>query len=137
MSKEPELFYIDEWLAHDILDTFETFLDDRHVNIENPEKQEAIDDGEDPDTIAIIFGSDYGYLFDAILRALSDYEYNKNKELLEFQKTGEWIDESVVTGTTSGEITHIRQYRCSVCGGLFGRKTDNYCYNCGAKMERR
>lgn len=25
---------------------------------------------------------------------------------------------------------------CSVCGrGLFGHKTDNYCYHCGAKMD--
>lgn len=48
---------------------------------------------------------------------------------------GKWIDNHVVVGTTICGTTLIRQYRCSVCGGLFGRQTDNYCYNCGAKME--
>ena len=51
------------------------------------------------------------------------------------REIGKWIDETVTTGTTSGATTIIRQYRCSVCGGLFGRSTDNYCYNCGARME--
>lgn len=50
-------------------------------------------------------------------------------------RRGKWIDESVTTGTTIGGATLIRQYRCSVCGGLFGNLSDRYCYNCGARMD--
>lgn len=51
------------------------------------------------------------------------------------RKTGRWIDESVVTGTTIGGTTIIRQYRCSECGNLFGRVDDKFCGKCGARME--
>lgn len=54
---------------------------------------------------------------------------------IEEQKTGKWIDESVMTGTTIGGATLIRQYRCSVCGNLFGRIDDKFCGRCGARME--
>lgn len=51
------------------------------------------------------------------------------------RKTGKWIDESLTTGTTDGGTTHIKQFRCSVCGNLFGRVDDKYCGKCGARME--
>lgn len=53
------------------------------------------------------------------------------------RKTGKWIDETVTTGTTSGATTIIRQYRCSVCGNLFGRIDDRFCGKCGARMEEQ
>ena len=49
-----------------IIDIFEDFLDDRNIVLDNPEKEEAIKDGEDPDEIANIYGSDYGELQTAI-----------------------------------------------------------------------
>jgi hypothetical protein len=45
-----------------IIDIFEDFLEEKNVNIENPEKAEAVNDGEDPESICILYGSDYGEL---------------------------------------------------------------------------
>lgn len=45
-----------------IIDGFEDFLESKGISIENPEKQEAVNDGEDPDSICIIYGTDYGEL---------------------------------------------------------------------------
>ena len=49
-----------------IIDIFEDFLNDRNIVLDNPEKEEAIKDGDDPDELANIFGSDYGELQTAI-----------------------------------------------------------------------
>ena len=46
----------------EFIETFETFLDVRGIKIQNPEKDEAIADGEDEESIATIYGSDYGEL---------------------------------------------------------------------------
>ena len=43
-----------------IVDVFEDFLAEKGIQIQNPEKQEAVSDGEDLDTIAILYGTDYG-----------------------------------------------------------------------------
>ena len=49
-------------LVGQILDTFEDFLEAKGINIENPEKAEAVADGEDPESICILYGTDYGDL---------------------------------------------------------------------------
>jgi hypothetical protein len=49
-----------------IIDIFEDFLNDRNIVLDNPEKEEAIKDGSEPDELANIFGSDYGELQTAI-----------------------------------------------------------------------
>lgn len=49
-----------------IIDAFEDFLDDKGVKLENPEKEEAVNDGEDEESIANIYGTDYGNLQDDI-----------------------------------------------------------------------
>lgn len=49
-----------------IIDIFEDFLEEKGVNIENPEKTEAVADGEDPESICILYGTDYGALQSAI-----------------------------------------------------------------------
>lgn len=47
-----------------IIDIFEDFLDERGVLLENPERDE--DPDADPESVANIYGSDYGELQDAI-----------------------------------------------------------------------
>lgn len=45
-----------------IIECFEDFLEERHIHIPNPERAAAMQAGEDPDSVAIIYGSDYGEL---------------------------------------------------------------------------
>ncbi|MBO5435451.1 hypothetical protein J6A31_06640 [bacterium] len=45
-----------------IIETFESFLDDRNIVLENEEKDDALEDVDDPSEIANIYGSDYGEL---------------------------------------------------------------------------
>lgn len=60
-----------------IIDIFEDFLEEKGVALENPEKQEAVDDGTDPDSIAIIYGTDYGALQDDLETMLRNWELIK------------------------------------------------------------
>ena len=46
----------------EIIEHFENFLDAKGIELDNPEKQEAIDTGEEEDSIANIYGTDYGWL---------------------------------------------------------------------------
>ena len=49
-----------------IIETFEDFLDQRGIEIPNEDKDRAIADGEDPESISNIYGCDYGDLSDAL-----------------------------------------------------------------------
>jgi len=64
----------------EIIDGFEDFLEAHHVHIDNPEKQEAIADGEDPECIAEIYGSDFGWLEDMITDTLRSWKLWEVKE---------------------------------------------------------
>ena len=57
-----------------ILDIFEDFLAEKGIEIENEEKQEAIEDGEDPESICILYGTDYGMLQTEIEKTLVAWE---------------------------------------------------------------
>lgn len=46
----------------EIIEHFENFLDAKGIELDNPEKQEAIDAGEEEDSIANIYGTDYVWL---------------------------------------------------------------------------
>lgn len=50
---------------------------------------------------------------------------------LKSQKTGHWIADVDKWGDV---VTTINGYKCSECG-MFNTDKDNYCPNCGAKME--
>lgn len=56
-----------------IIDIFEDFLTEKGVTLNNPEIQEAIDEGEDPKDLAIISGSDYSSLQDALTAMLTEW----------------------------------------------------------------
>lgn len=45
-----------------IIELFEDFLEARGIDIPNEDKDQAIEDGEDPDSISLIYGCDYGAL---------------------------------------------------------------------------
>ena len=45
-----------------IIDIVEDFLEERGITLNNPEIEEAIADGQDPEGLAIIYGTDYGDL---------------------------------------------------------------------------
>lgn len=49
-----------------IIDTFEDFLEEKGVTLNNPEIDEAIADGQDSESCAIIYGTDYGDLQDGL-----------------------------------------------------------------------
>lgn len=61
-------------LVGEIIDVFEDFLEERGINIENPEKAEAVADGEDPEGICILYGTDYGELQSYIEGILIDWK---------------------------------------------------------------
>ena len=63
-----------------IIDTFEDFLEEKGVKIPNEEKQEAISQGEDPESIAILYGSDYGNLEDQIREILENWNLMSDSE---------------------------------------------------------
>lgn len=56
-----------------IIDIFEDFLTEKGVTLNNPEIQEAIDEGEDQKDLAIIFGSDYSSLQDSLTAMLTEW----------------------------------------------------------------
>ena len=56
-----------------IIDIFEDFLEAKEITIDNPEKEEAVADGEDPDNIAILYGSDYDALYESIKAQLKNW----------------------------------------------------------------
>lgn len=56
-----------------IIDIFEDFLTEKGVTLNNPEIQEAIDEGEDPKGLAIISGSDYSSLQDSLTAMLTEW----------------------------------------------------------------
>ena len=54
----------------EVIESFEAFLEEHGITIDNPEKEEAIASGEDPDGICTIYGTHYGILQNAIEEAL-------------------------------------------------------------------
>ena len=61
---------------------------------------------------------------------------NKGIEALENQKTGHWIDTDEWRETVDGFEQWGYFRKCSRCGYVFKfLEIDNYCPNCGAKME--
>ena len=56
-----------------IIDVFEDFLEERGIKLDNPEIDEAICDGQDPDSLAIIYGTDYGNLQDDLESLLRNW----------------------------------------------------------------
>ena len=61
-------------LTGKLIDIFEDFLERKGIKIENPEKEEAVASGEDPGTIANLYGTDYGELESFIKETLINWE---------------------------------------------------------------
>lgn len=55
------------------IEMFEGFLEERGIDVPNPEKADAVRDGSDPESISTIYGSDYGDLSDRIEALLTRY----------------------------------------------------------------
>lgn len=66
-------FLVPEFIGQ-IIDVFEDFLTDRNIVLNNPEIQWAIEDGEDPEELAVIYGTDYGELQTALENLLRAWE---------------------------------------------------------------
>lgn len=49
-----------------IIDIFEDFLEEKGVVLTNPEREERLEEEEDPETVAIIYGSDYDRLLEPL-----------------------------------------------------------------------
>ena len=58
-------------VAGEIIDVFEDFLDEKGIEIKNIEKEDAIAQGEFPDEVANIYGSDYYQLEDTLKTILA------------------------------------------------------------------
>lgn len=63
-----------------IIEEFENLLDDYGITIDNDDKQQAIEDGEDPDGLATIYGDDYYRLESAIEQILIGYGLLEKEE---------------------------------------------------------
>lgn len=61
-------------LVGQLIDIFEDFLAEKGIEIENPEKAEAVADGEDPESICILYGTDYGDLQSSIEETLINWK---------------------------------------------------------------
>ena len=88
----------------EIVEHFEDFLDAKGIKLENPEKQEAIEDGEDPESICNIYGTDYGMLYVLIEGSLNYWELiekNKNKDIENMAKL---ICDMSLHGATEEEL---------------------------------
>lgn len=48
---------------------------------------------------------------------------------------GEWISKDCISKSKRGRTIHYSTYKCSVCEKWNGRHKENYCSNCGAKMD--
>lgn len=49
---------------------------------------------------------------------------------------GRWVMTLYATTSKRGRIISSRKFACSECGYSNGRKQNNYCPNCGAKMDK-
>ena len=58
----------------EIIEHFEDFLNMKGIELDNPEKQEAIADGQDEDSICNIYGTDYSWLQSDIEASLKWWE---------------------------------------------------------------
>lgn len=61
-------------LVGELIGIFENFLAEKGIEIENPEKQEAIADGEDPESICILYGTDYGEIQSLVEETLINWK---------------------------------------------------------------
>lgn len=64
----------------EIIEHFENFLDMKGIELDNPEKQESVDAGEDEDSICNIYGTDYGWLQSDIEGSLKSWGLIKEGE---------------------------------------------------------
>ena len=62
-----------------IVNVVEDKFDDIGIQLENEDRQKAIEDGENEDEIAIIYGSDYGLISDAIEEILATKNHTANE----------------------------------------------------------
>ena len=58
----------------DFLDIFEEFLEERGIEIHNPEKDERIAEGANPDELCDLYGTDYGNLQSEIEEVLFSWK---------------------------------------------------------------
>lgn len=61
-----------EFIAQ-ILEVVEDYLDEKGVTILNEDRQAAIEAGEDPEGLAILYGTDYGNLMSGIEAILNHW----------------------------------------------------------------
>lgn len=50
-------------------------------------------------------------------------------------KHGRWVMTLYTTTSKRGRVISNKKFACSECGYHNGRKRNNYCPNCGAKMD--
>lgn len=56
-----------------IVDIFEDYCTEKEIILENSDRNQAIEDGEDPENLAIIYGDSYDVIGDIIRRTLSEH----------------------------------------------------------------
>jgi len=70
-----------------IIDIFEDFLEEKGIRLDNPEIDEAIERGDDPETIAIIYGSDYDSIRENLEDMLEAKDSAKAKDIVSAPKS--------------------------------------------------
>ena len=115
-----------------IIDIFEDFLEEKGIRIDNEDKQMAIEDGEDPKTLAIIYGEDYGTLQTQLEEMMSNWKVTDNQG-----SDKVWTKETIIESLQQAlhECTDDCEYAGVLTAGvaILGMKRedlDNHLYDC-------
>lgn len=63
-----------------ILDVFEDYLEEKEISILNEDRKAAIETGEDPEDLCILYGTDYGELQSGIEEILFHWNLVETEE---------------------------------------------------------
>lgn len=67
-------------LVMQLIELLEEFLDAKKITIQNPEKEQAVEDGVPQDAIANIYGTDFGQLQEGIEEILVNWEILEDED---------------------------------------------------------
>lgn len=77
-----------------VVDILEDALADKEATIENEDREEAINEGEDPEGLAIIYGCDYDIIGDEVDRLIKEGALDTEAPQLTFDEVADRIMES-------------------------------------------
>lgn len=64
----------------ELIDAIEDILEDNNITIQNHERDQAVEDGADAEGLAILYGSDYGLISDAVEEVIAGCDSTDNMD---------------------------------------------------------